>query len=167
MSYVPCENQGTLWSSSLSEHTSPTGLPASAEASSLSPDLPVHVIPDVNSAERNWLLRHAAVVLYPTSAEGFGLIPHEAAAFGTPTVLVPFGPLGERFPELPVAPRDWATAELTAATDALLRDPALARAQVDTLARDTERYDWQSTAAKTADVYRVLLARPARHRRIS
>ena len=145
----------------------PYGSSRAAEASLLSPDLPVHVIPDVSSEERNWLLRHAAVVLYPTSAEGFGLIPHEAAAFGTPTVLVPFGPLGERFPALPVAPRDWETAELTAATDALLRDPALARAQVDTLARDTERYDWSLTAAKVVDVYRALLARPARRPRLS
>ncbi len=145
----------------------PYGSSRAAEASSLSLDLPVHVIPDVSSEERNWLLRHAAVVLYPTSAEGFGLIPHEAAAFGTPTVLVPFGPLGERFPALPVAPRDWSTAELTAATESLLRDPALAQAQVDTLARDTERYDWSLTAAKVVDVYRALLARPARRPQIS
>ena len=65
------------------------------------------VIPDVSSAERNWLLKHAELVLYPTSAEGFGLIPHEAAAFGTPTVMVPFGPFAERLPDLPVAPPDW------------------------------------------------------------
>ena len=35
--------------------------------------------------ERNWLLRHAEAVVYPTSAEGFGLVPFEAARFGTPT----------------------------------------------------------------------------------
>ena len=70
------------------------------------------MIPDVSSAERNWLLKHAELVLYPTSAEGFGLVPHEAAAFGTPTVMVPFGPLGERLPDLPVAPQDWETKTL-------------------------------------------------------
>ena len=42
--------------------------------------------------ERNWLLRHASVVLYPTSAEGFGLVPFEAAQFGTPTAAVSFDP---------------------------------------------------------------------------
>jgi glycosyltransferase involved in cell wall biosynthesis len=145
----------------------PYGSSRAAEASAIDPELPVHVIPDVTSEERNWLLRHAAVVLYPTSAEGFGLIPHEAAAFGTPTVLVPFGPLGERFPTLPAAPRNWGTDELTAATDALLRDPSLAQAQIETLARDTELYDWSVTAAKVVDVYRALLARPARRPRIT
>ena len=49
-------------------------------------------VPDVTSEERNWLLRHSSVVLYPTSAEGFGLVPFEAASFGTPTVAVGFGP---------------------------------------------------------------------------
>ena len=55
----------------------------------------VFVIPEVSGPERNWLLRHAAFVWYPTSAEGFGLVPFEAAAFGTPTVAVAFGPVQE------------------------------------------------------------------------
>ena len=38
-------------------------------------DRDVYTLPDVTSAERNWLMRHADLVLYPTSAEGFGLVP--------------------------------------------------------------------------------------------
>ena len=41
---------------------------------------------EVDEAEKAWLLQHAAVVLYPSVCEGFGLIPFEAAAYGTPTV---------------------------------------------------------------------------------
>jgi len=37
----------------------------------------------VTDAERRWLYRHAALVLFPTLYEGFGLIPFEAAAAGT------------------------------------------------------------------------------------
>ena len=81
----------------------PYGSSRMEEDAAWQPDQPVYVIPDVSSEERNWLLRHASVVLYPTSAEGFGFVPHEAAAFGTPSVFVPFGPLGERFPDLPAA----------------------------------------------------------------
>ena len=125
----------------------PTARRASTRRLRGQPDLPVYVVPDVSSEERNWLLRHASVVLYLTSAEGFGLVPHEAAAFGTPTVFVPFGPLGERFPDLPAAPADWSLEELAKATDMLLRDPALARQQIEAIARDTERYDWEHTAA--------------------
>ena len=128
------------------------------------PELPVFVVPDVSSEERNWLLRHASVVLYPTSAEGFGLVPHEAAAFGTPTIFVPFGPFGERFRNLPVAPADWSVNELVRATDTLLRNPSIAQEQVNVIARDTERYDWANTAAGIVDVYRAVLGRPARRR---
>ena len=102
--------------------------------------------------------------MYLTSAEGFGLVPHEAAAFGTPTVFVPFGPLGERFPNLPAAPADWGLEELANSADMLLRDPALAQQQIDAILQDTKRYDWQDTAAGVLDVYRAVLARPARRK---
>ena len=75
---------------------SPAGSTRVAESRvALRSDTPAHVLPDVTSQERNWLLRHASLVLYPTSAEGFGLVPYEAARFGTPTVHVSFGPLAE------------------------------------------------------------------------
>ena len=127
-------------------------------------DLPVYIIPDVSSEERNWLLRHAAAVLYLTSAEGFGLVPHEAAAFGTPTVFVPFGPLAERFKGLPAAPADWSVQELAKAADTLLRDPYLAREQIAAIAQDTARYDWHDTAAGVLHVYRSVLTKPPRRK---
>ena len=37
----------------------------------------------VTDSERSWLYHHAALVLYPSLYEGFGLIPFEAAAAGT------------------------------------------------------------------------------------
>ena len=52
----------------------------------------------VSPVVKQWLLRHAEVVLYPTSSEGFGLIPFEAAALDTPTAFVAFGPLREMLP---------------------------------------------------------------------
>ncbi len=123
---------------------------------------PVFIIPDVRSEERNWLLRHAELVLYLTGAEGFGLVPHEAAAFGTPTVLVPFGPFAERLKELPVAPRNWSVEELAKACEALLSDPAVARQQVHALADHEAWWSWDDVAERTVSIYRTLLARPAR-----
>jgi glycosyltransferase involved in cell wall biosynthesis len=61
----------------------------------VAPSDATYVLPEVASSERNWLLRHASLVWYPTSAEGFGLVPFEAAVFGTPTVAVGFGPVEE------------------------------------------------------------------------
>ncbi|HET7489411.1 MAG TPA: glycosyltransferase [Acidimicrobiales bacterium] len=119
-------------------------------------------IPDVPSEERNWLLHHASVVLYPTSAEGFGLIPYEAARFGTATVLVPFGPLGEVMDDLPVQAADWSPRALADAAEALLDDPGTARLQVEAALRSGQDFTWDATAAKLVDVYRSLLAAPAR-----
>ena len=43
-------------------------------------------LPRVSDAERHWLYTQAALVLFPTLYEGFGLVPFEAAAAGTPCV---------------------------------------------------------------------------------
>lgn len=126
-------------------------------------DLATHVVvlPDVASSERNWLLRRAALVLYPTAGEGFGLVPFEAARFGTPTVFVPFGPLAELVGELPVHARDWSPTALADAAERLLADRPLADAQVRTTVAAGDLLTWDATAAKLVVVYRSLLARPA------
>ncbi|MEA2826681.1 MAG: hypothetical protein QOG43_1120 [Actinomycetota bacterium] len=118
-------------------------------------------LPNVPAAERNWLLRHAALVLYPTSAEGFGLVPHEAARLGTPTVMVPVGPLVDLAARLPVTAADWSPTALADAAEALLWDPTLATAQVQATLAAGRDLTWDATAARLVDVYRSLLARPA------
>ncbi|MGI8684161.1 MAG: glycosyltransferase [Acidimicrobiales bacterium] len=122
----------------------------------------IYAIPDVTSEERNWLLHHAALVLYPTSAEGFGLVPYEAARFGTPTVMVPFGPLGEVVGDLPVQAVDWSPDSLADAAEVVLGDPETARRQVAVALRSGQDFTWDATAAKLVEVYRALLAAPAR-----
>jgi glycosyltransferase involved in cell wall biosynthesis len=134
------------------------------EAEARAGDQRVVVLPDVSSGERNWLLRHAAVVLYPTSGEGFGLVPFEAARFGTPTAFVSFGPLAELAGELPVQAEDWSPAALAGAAAHLLADPDLARAQVEATLAAGDRYTWDRTAAVLAEAYRGLLARPPANR---
>ena len=118
-------------------------------------------LPGVTSEERNWLFRHASVALYPTSAEGFGLVPVEVARFGTPIVYVGFGSLREISGDPPVAAVDWDPRSLAAAVEALLGDPELARAQVAATLAAGEKYTWAQTAADLVAVYREVLARPA------
>jgi glycosyltransferase involved in cell wall biosynthesis len=122
----------------------------------------VFVLPDVTSAERNWLLRHASLVLYPTSAEGFGFVPFEAARNGTPTVNVAFGPLAEIGGASPVVARDWTPEAMADAAEKLLTDPALARAQVETCLAAGSEYTWERTGEELTSVYRSLVARPPR-----
>jgi glycosyltransferase involved in cell wall biosynthesis len=59
----------------------------------------VTTLGSVSSEDRDWLLSNALVSLYPTSAEGFGLVPFESAASGIPVVATNFGPLSELLPD--------------------------------------------------------------------
>lgn len=140
----------------------PFGSSLVSEASRWPDDERVFILPDVTSEERNWLLRHAEVVLYPTSAEGFGLVPYEAARLGTPTVFVPAGPLAELAGSLPVVAADWSAGALADATEALLCDPALSGAQIRHLVAAGEDYSWDACAARLVEVYNTVLAVPAR-----
>jgi len=124
----------------------------------------IFVLPDVTSEERNWLLRHASVVLYPTAAEGFGLVPFEAARFGTPTVYVPFGPLAEVAGSPPGLPPDWDPEALARSVERLLADPSEAERYISATLAAGESYTWARTADLLVSAYRRLLSQPSRSR---
>ena len=140
----------------------PYGGSRNSERQHLSDDGDVVFLPNVSSRERNWLFRHAAVVLYPTSAEGFGLVPFEAARFGSPTVTVGFGPLLETSADVPVVASSWDPRELADCVERLVDDPVLRREQVSATLTAADRYSWRRTAEELLQMYRVLLARPSR-----
>ncbi len=120
---------------------------------------PVIALADVTAEERNWLLAHAEVVLYPTAAEGFGLVPYEAAWLGTPTVFVPFGPLLEiAGTDLPVASLDWSPASFADAVEAQLADPAVGSAQVASLREASALHSWAHTAEALCTVFREIMS---------
>lgn len=137
----------------------PFGSSRQAEAQALGVDDDgVIALLDATSEERNWLLRHADVVVYPTSAEGFGLVPFEAARFGTPTVSVNFGPLAEVHADPPMAADSWSATDLADAIAALLDNPdATAAAIASTLAAGTS-FTWEIAAEKLVHLYRRALA---------
>ncbi len=125
-------------------------------------DRDVYILPDVATAERNWLLRHADLVLYPTSAEGFGLVPYEAARFGTPALFTSFGPLAELAPDIPVSAPDWNPLTLATSAELLLGDPDLCRAQIDACIAAGTTYTWAATAEDLVELYYRILALPPR-----
>ena len=140
----------------------PFGSSRNLEAqASVALDGDVLVLPDATAQERNWLLRHAAFALYPTSAEGFGFIPYEAARFGTPTVLVGVGPLSPLAARLPVVAAHWHPTALADAAERLLTDPALAAQQSAAVRDFASEQTWDAAAAGLVEVYRRLLSRPA------
>ena len=100
-----------------------------------------------------WALRHAAAVLYPTSSEGFGLIPFEAAALGTPTAFVRFGPLVETLPNVPAA-TGWHVKAFADHVETLIASPAPFLAAVSAA---RHLLTWQRCASETIDVYQQML----------
>lgn len=139
----------------------PFGSSREAEAQALGiDDTGVIDLLDATSHERNWLLRHAEVVMYPTSAEGFGLVPFEAARFGTPTVAVSFGPLAEMQPDVPEAAESWSASHLADSVARLLDDADLARATVRATLDAGDVHTWAAAAEKLVEVYRGALASP-------
>ncbi len=118
------------------------------------------VLPDVTSSERDWLLKHADVVAYPTSAEGFGLVPFEAAAFGTPCAFVGFGPLDELLADVPVRARDWSPSAMADVLEYLMQDADAARAQVDAVRSSSGRLTWAHCADRLVTTYLETLGRP-------
>ena len=64
------------------------------------PDLRQHVItlPAITEAEKRWLFENADLMLYPTTVEGFGLVPFEAAQYGLATLSTRQGSLEEVLP---------------------------------------------------------------------
>lgn len=118
----------------------------------------VYILPDLQSAQRNWLMRYADLVLYPSSAEGFGFVPYEAARFGTPSIFTRFGPLVELAPDIPVSADDWSPDALAAAADVLLSDPSQARLQVESCLAAGTKYTWGATAERLTELYRNVMA---------
>ena len=55
----------------------------------------VHYLGSIAEASKQWLLEHAALVMYPSTREGFGMVPFEAAAAGTPALTTRLTSLGE------------------------------------------------------------------------
>jgi glycosyltransferase involved in cell wall biosynthesis len=104
-------------------------------------------------AEKVWVLRNAEAVLYPTSSEGFGLVPFEAAALGTPTAFVRVGPLAETLNGVPAA-GSWHVAEFAELVLKLVAEPD---AFLDGVAVAARSLTWEHCAEQTVSAYRELL----------
>lgn len=135
----------------------------------------LHIIPQVTEAEKNWLLSHASLAWYPTSAEGFGFVPFETAFHGVPSVSVAFGPLRELAGgvgsirpsevEVPLMAKSWAPAALSAVAEQFLADPALTARHCAALQQSARRYSWEAHADRLVLLFREVLAKPSNRKR--
>ena len=99
----------------------------------------------VSSAERAWLLESAAAVLYPSSAEGFGFVPYEAAILGTPSTFTNFGPLKE-ISQITTIPSSWNATEYATDLAQLLTEPQIGEERVNQLREVISTSTWNKFA---------------------
>lgn len=114
----------------------------------------------VSEAEKRWLLERASLVLYPTVHEGFGLIPFEAAAHGRPCLWAAGSALTELLPDAAAGIVAWDAGASADQALALIRDPKLAHANVDTIAAAAGRLHWDQTATRLIDLYHAVCDAP-------
>jgi glycosyltransferase involved in cell wall biosynthesis len=116
----------------------------------------VHTIGHVSPNSREWLLANAHAVLYPSSAEGFGFVPYEAAALGTPTTFASFGPLKE-ISQVTTTPKLWSVEAFAHDLTALLKDPNAADQRIAHLQAAIAQHTWEGFAGKLVDFFQHVI----------
>jgi GT2 family glycosyltransferase/glycosyltransferase involved in cell wall biosynthesis len=142
------------------------GSSAGEEAAYLAtrPELAASVLtlPAVDEAEKEWLLERCAGVLYPTTYEGFGLMPFEAAGHDRPCLFASQTALGEILPRELATLVQWDPSASAAGVHDLLSQPAAIAAHVRATRRAGGRFTWESTARSLLEIYHLAAAAPAR-----
>ncbi|HWF26638.1 MAG TPA: glycosyltransferase, partial [Solirubrobacteraceae bacterium] len=144
----------------------PHGSSAAVEAELLDsrPDLAARVIDlgPVTEAEKRWLLRSAVAHVTPSTYEGFGLAPLEAAAVGRPCLYAARGPLAEIIDPAAAAVVPWDPAATADAAIELLR-PGLARERhLRLLTEALHRHTWELVLPPILAAYEGAVASPCR-----
>jgi hypothetical protein len=116
----------------------------------------------VPSAEKWWVLRHAAAVLYPSRVEGFGLIPFESAAVGTPCLAARVSAIDEVCgPDVDLAPsfdvKLWASTVLT-----WMADSGARARHVRSLQQRRAAFRWAQAGHEMLSVMNDVLELPRR-----
>jgi glycosyltransferase involved in cell wall biosynthesis len=119
----------------------------------------VTLLPRVDEARLGALYRGAALFVYPSLYEGFGLPPLEAMSAGCPVLVSRTSSLPEICGDAAHYFDPAAKGALEQELERLLGDTALRIAKVDAGRARVGRYTWESAASGTLAVYREALDR--------
>jgi glycosyltransferase involved in cell wall biosynthesis len=128
------------------------------------PDLDEAIITlgGVDESEKAWLMAHAGAVVYPSTYEGFGMVPFESALAGVPCLFAAQSSLAEVAPPGTTSIVQWDVTQSAAAAYALLSDERLRAEHVAALAAAATELTWDRAAAAMVQAYREAAVAPAR-----
>ena len=115
----------------------------------------------ISDGEKAALYRDAALVVFPSLYEGFGLPPFEAAAAGTPAIYAWRASMREFLPRRGALP-SLEAGEAAEFVASLLRDERSRAALLEEIQAAGRGLTWHTTAAGYLELYRRALERPAR-----
>lgn len=134
----------------------------------LEPDISRRVVRAglVDASAKWWLLERADAVLYPSVVEGFGLVPFEAAAVGTPCLAPAASALAEVLGGTAALVPDWDAGVWAAAAARVISSSDAAQALVAEVRARAEVRSWDATAERTWEAIDAALARPRARRHV-
>ena len=128
------------------------------------PQLTIDVVAlgECAEAEKAWLYRNAALVLYPTTFEGFGFIPFEAAEAGAPSLWADQSSMGDLLPSEHAGIVPWDVDASAANAARLIEDSGAREALVSAVRAAGADFTWDRTAEQLLTVYREAATAPRR-----
>lgn len=121
----------------------------------------IRLVGRTDDAEKWWLLRHAQSVLYPSVIEGFGLVPFEAAAVGTPCLAFSGTAPREVLHATDAAIATWSVEAWSDRVIEWISNPDATRTVVEAVARTADSFTWRRCAELTWEAIDATLAQPA------
>lgn len=120
----------------------------------------------VGEAEKWWLLERADAVLYPSVVEGFGLVPFEAAAVGTPCLSFAGTAQAEVLAGTGAIIDSWDPMRWAERVSRWLSDDSLAISVVTEVGNRLPELSWAASASSTWHAIDTGLALPSVRRRV-
>ncbi len=118
----------------------------------------------ITDIDRNLLLSNAAVAVFPSLYEPFGIVALEAMAAGTPVVVSDVGGLTDiiRHEHNGLTAFSGDSHSFAMQIGRVLHDPEFARRLADTAHSEVGRFDWRQIALNTIKVYTRVLSEAGR-----
>lgn len=120
----------------------------------------VHRWGHISDADKWWLLRNSDVVLYPSVVEGFGLVPFEAAAAGSPCLVYDGTAPSELLQGTGAAIDSWLPSAWASRVADLVASPEARAALVIAVAEAGRLHSWRDCAELTWSAIDSTLAMP-------